>query len=264
MKMIKNIIILIIGCYAVIIIGLYFVQEKLLFHPSKLPKQFKFEFENEFVETDIEVGINTKINTVLFKAEKSKRVVLFFHGNSGMIKDWAQGANLYLTNGYDIMYIDYRGYGKSDGKINSERQLINDSQKVYDYLKEIYQEENIILSGTSIGSGIAAQIAINNKPKRLILNSPYSSLASLIKEKISIVPSIVIKYKLQTENYIQKIDFPVSIFHGDNDNLIPVHHARKLKELNSKIELYILEGYGHNDITQSPKFISTMNTILTY
>ena len=60
MKLIKDLIILIIGCYAIIIIGLYFVQEKLLFHPSKLSKQFKFEFNNEFVEKDLEVGKNTQ------------------------------------------------------------------------------------------------------------------------------------------------------------------------------------------------------------
>ena len=144
----KSVIILLIACYVVILTGLYFVQEKLLFFPTKLTKQFQFTFEQEYIEKDIEVGENTRINTGLFKARESQGVVLFLHGNGGSIQEWGQGANLYLSNEYDLSSVDYRGYGKSEGKIYSEDQLIQDSQKVYEYLKEHYKEENIIVSGT--------------------------------------------------------------------------------------------------------------------
>ena len=93
--------------------------------------------------------------------------MFFLHGNGGAIHDWGQGAELYTANDYDVFYLDYRGYGKSDGKIMSENQLIADAQIAYNYLKERYLEKGIIVSGTSMGTGIAVQIAAQNKPQKL-------------------------------------------------------------------------------------------------
>lgn len=262
MKLVGNMVKLILGICFLSMITLYLIQEKLLFYPTKLPKEYQYKFNREFEEIDLKVEDRIEINTVLFKSNEPRGVILFFHGNGGSIDGWGQGADLYLENNYDIMYVDYRGYGKSDGKILSEKQLIKDSQIVYDYLKGIYKEEKIIVSGTSIGSGIAAQIAINNKPKKLILNSPYTSLESLIKEKVKVVPRFVMKYKLRTDEYIKEANLPIIMFHGDKDNLIPPDHSLRLKKLNPKIELHILKGYGHNNITESPKLIAEMNEIL--
>lgn len=260
--MLINIIQFVLGIYLLSLIVLYFVQEKIFFRPTKLSKKYQFQFPNKFEEINLLVEDDIQLNTILFKSNETKGVILFFHGNAGAINRWGQGSGLYVENNYDVLYVDYRGYGKSDGKIISENQLIKDGQKVYDYLKEIYKEENIIVSGTSIGSGIAAQIAIKNNPKKLILNSPYTSFESLIKEKAIIVPGILMKYKLRTGEYIKETDLPIIIFHGNNDNLVPYKHSLKLKKLNPKIQLHTLEGYGHNNISQSPKFIAEMNQIL--
>lgn len=257
-----NIILLLLGIYLLSLIVLYFVQEKIFFRPTKLSKEYQFQFSNQFEEIDLFVEDDIQVNTVLFKSNETKGVILFFHGNAGAINGWGQGSDIYLQNNYDVLYVDYRGYGKSDGKVISENQLIKDGQKVYDYVKEIYKEENIIVSGTSIGSGIAVQIAIKNKPKKLLLNSPYASFESLIKEKAIIVPGFLIKYKLRTNQHIKETNLPIIIFHGTKDNVVPYTHALKLKQSNPNIQLHTLEGYGHNNISQSPQFIAEMNRIL--
>ncbi|MEO1054939.1 MAG: alpha/beta fold hydrolase, partial [Bacteroidota bacterium] len=240
-KKVVTAIITIASLYLVICILLFLFQEKLLFFPERLPEDFKFSFPMSFEEINYQVADGVKINTVLFHAAKGEKVVMYLHGNGGSIYGWGTGAETYLRNGYDVLYIDYRGYGKSGGKIESEKQLIADAQLIYDDLKAKYSESNITLIGTSIGSGIAVQIAASNNPERLILNAPYASLKQLIREKVPIVPGVILKYRLESKKYIKEVECPIYIFHGKNDEVIPYRHAVSLKETDDRVQLTLID-----------------------
>lgn len=257
----KKPLIIIIGIYAIICVSLYLIQEKLLFHPTKLPKDYTFVFNNDFDEIDLKTNDGIILNAIHFKSKQKKGAVLFLHGNGGTINDWGHGYKLYTENGYDVLYLDYRGYGKSEGKIKSEPQLIEDAQLAYDHLKNDFLENEIIISGTSIGTGMATILASKNNPKKLLLNSPYSNLSKLILEKVKIVPKPIIKYKLESDKYFSEINCPIYSFHGDKDRIIPIHHSYKLKEKYDKIDLTILIGYGHS-FPNSPEYVKKMNSIL--
>lgn len=264
-KINKYIQILIIGLillYLVVCTILYFIQENLLFFPTKLSRDYTFSFEKTFEEINHQVDDHVSINSILFKSKEMKGVVFFLHGNGGSIEGWGQGASLFVDCGYDVMYLDYRGYGKSSGHIESEEQLVNDAQIVYDYLKNRYTENRIILSGTSIGTGIATEIASSNHPQKLILNSPYYSLKSLIKEKVPIIPDFIIKYSFKTYKQLEKLKCPVIIFHGGEDELIPLVHSTDLKKKYQKVDLNIIEGYGHNDLSDSEEYRTKMTILL--
>ncbi len=254
--------IVIVGIYGLVCLLLYLGQEKLIFHPTKLSKDYVFVYDDNFEEVNLKTKDGIILNALHFQSDLKNGALLFLHGNGGAIHGWGQTSRLYTQNGYDVLYLDYRGYGKSEGEINSENDLIEDVQLAYDYLKSHYDESNIIISGTSVGTGIAAIVASGNSPKKLILNSPYSSMSKLIREKVKIVPGFLIKYKLETERYLDKIGCPIYVFHGDQDNVIPYHHSLKLKEREDKIEVVILEGYGHNNITDSKLYLNKMNEIL--
>lgn len=260
--MIKYGLIIIAWLYILICLSLFFIQEKLLFFPYQLPQNYQYQFDGLFEEINLKTKDRTTLHGVHFKVEKPKGVVLFLHGNGGTVNDWGQDASFYTNLGYDIFYLDYRGYGKSGGKIKNEKQLITDAQLVYDCLKELYNESEIIVSGTSIGTGIAVQLAANNQPKMLFLNAPYASLQQVIKEKMRIVPNFIIKYKLKSEVFISKINCPIVAFHGDKDEVIPNHHSEQLKAKFPKIQLTILKGFGHNNIPNSEKYIRIMTDIL--
>ncbi len=247
--------------YIAVCIVLYFFQEKLLFFPTRLSRDHVFSF-NDFEEIDHRVDEDVLVNTVLFKSKEQKGVVFFLHGNGGAIDGWGQGASLYINNGYDVLYMDYRGYGKSDGVIKSEQQLVSDAQVVYDYLKKRYTEARMIVSGISIGTGIAAKIAALNHPQRLVLNSPYYSLKSLIKEKAPFVPGFLIKYRFELYKELEKVNCPVTIFHGNKDEVIPVKHSTDLKKKFEKVELHIIEGYGHNDLSAAEAYRSKLSALL--
>ena len=256
-----QIVIICLIIYVAVCTILYFFQEKLLFFPTKLSRDHIFPFE-AFEEINHKVDNDVHINSVLFTSKERKGVLFFLHGNGGAIDGWGQGASLYVDSGYDVLYLDYRGYGKSSGNIESEKELVNDAQIVYDYLKKRYTEDKIILSGTSVGTGIAAKIATLNNPRRLILNSPYYSLKSLIKEKFPIVPAFIIKYSLETHKHLAKVKCPVTIFHGNKDDLIPLRHSTNLKKKHEKVDLNIIAGYGHNDLPNSEDYRTKMAALL--
>lgn len=264
MKILFNILIFLLLIYVGICGLMYAVQERLLFFPERLDKQhdFRATYYTPFEEVFIPVEKDIKLNALHFKTANPKGVVLFLHGNAGSLNSWGAGADLYLENGYEVFYLDYRGYGKSEGEIKSEKQLIKDAQAAYDFLKEQYDEEQIIVSGTSIGTGMATQIAANNQPKYLILTSPYQGLQELIREKYPFIPPFLIKYKLQSHKYFKEISCPIFIFHGKQDELIPCTHGERLAKQDNRVDLHLVDGFGHNDLLNSRAYLSEMNRIL--
>lgn len=251
------ILIILISGYVLLCGFLYFFQEKLLFFPTKTPKDYHYHFAENFEELDFEADKNISLNALLFKTQKQVRkgVVLFLHGNGGAIEGWGEGAWLYIQNAYDVLYLDYRGYGKSGGEISSENQLVKDAQIAYDYLKEGYGEEQVVVSGTSMGTGIAVRIAAQNKPMKLLLNAPYWSLQSLALEKVKVVPSFLMKYKFQTYKYLQQVKCSIVILHGSQDEVIPPEHSLRLEKAFPHIEVHIVDGFGHNNLSSSREYM---------
>lgn len=235
-----------ISCLLIILIGCH--QERMVFHPEPLPQDFKYEFDYPFEEVFITVNDGVKINGLLFKTEEPKGLVFYLHGNSGTLKGWGTHADLYLKNGYDFFIIDYRSFGKSTGAINKEEDMYNDVQVVYDSIQNQfnYKEKDIVVIGYSIGTGFAAKLTSDNHPKQLILKAPYYSIPNLINQSYKLVPHFIIKYKLPTFKYLKEIRPPVTIFHGDNDKVIPIKSSYKLKKFfKSTDSLIVLQGNTH-------------------
>lgn len=238
-------------------------QEKMLFFPQKLPSNYQFTFNQEFQEFFFKVDKKTKLNGVLFHTDSSKGLIFYLHGNAGSIDSWGNIASIYLKNNYDFFILDYRGFGKSEGKISNEKQLYKDIQIVYDSLKTKYYENSIIIIGYSIGTGLAAQLASTNKPKLLILKAPYYNLPDLAHTYIKILPSFLIRYKFPTNEYITKIKCPITIFHGNQDEVIYVGSSEKLKKLfKPNDQLIILEGQKHNGINDNNIYKKELKILL--
>src|SRR5690606_6567689 len=137
-----------------------------------------------------------------FYRENSQGLILYFHGNSRSIKGWAKYAKDFYRFGYDVVLVDYRGFGKSTGKRN-EKDMLHDMQYVYDRLKELVTEENMIVYGRSIGSGFATWLASRNKPRYLILDAPYYSFRKVVERFLPILPvQYVLRYHLRTDLWI--------------------------------------------------------------
>ncbi|MEL7534426.1 MAG: alpha/beta fold hydrolase [Bacteroidota bacterium] len=241
---------------------LYFLQERLIFFSEVLPADHQFSFEQYFEEVWLAAEEEVAVHGLLFQKAGAKGIVLFLHGNADSVDSWGSLAPLYLQNGYDVFFLDYRGYGKSQGKIQSEQQLVSDAQLAYDYLAKRYPQTRLVVSATSIGTGIATQLAASNPLALLLLNSPYSSLEDLIREKYPIVPPFVIKYKLATWQYVNQVEAPIVVFHGQKDNLIPPSHAVRLKKQRSDISMHIFPAADHNNLSSDPEYANAIGEVL--
>ena len=262
-KTIIMILLVTIGLYIAICGILYFMQEKFIFFPEKLEQGYQFEFDTSFEEINIKMEDNVLIHGLMFKAEAPKGLIFYLHGNAGALDSWGEIAESYLNMNYDIFMMDYRGYGKSEGKISSQAQLYNDIQTVYDKLKAKYDENNIVILGYSIGSGPATKLASTNQARLLILQAPYYSLIDLIRHKLRIIPKFILKYKFETNIYMKSCKMPIVIFHGNKDEVIYYKSSVKLQKLFKETDrLIILRGHGHNGMISNRVYLTELEKIL--
>lgn len=236
--------------YIAISVALYYLQEYFLFKPEKLPKEFQFNYENQkFEEYNITTRDNAVINGIWFRANEPKGVVLYLKGNSKSIKGWGKFAVDFTRNGYDVIMVDYRGFGKSTGR-RSAKAIKRDLQLVYDKIKKRVAEKHIILYGRSLGSGFAAKLASMNNPRMLILDAPYYSLTKVTARYMPFMPlSILLRYPLPTYKWLKYVECPIHIIHGTHDKLIPFKTSVKLSRIKPKLtRLYpVIEG-GHKNL----------------
>lgn len=241
----------------------YFYQEKLIFYPQKLEKNHAFHFKGNFEEINIETKDNLLLNGLLFRSEDTKGLIFYLHGNAGSLKTWGQLASSYTDNNYDIFFLDYRGFGKSEGHISSQNELFEEIQVAYNVMKKRYNEQDIIIVGYSIGTGPAAWLSSQNNPEKLILLAPYYSLTNVVQSICPVIPRFIVKYKLETYKYIKDCGMPVTIFHGDKDEVIDYGNSIDLRELFKTTDsLITLKGVGHNDLLTNEILKETLNQLL--
>lgn len=242
---------------------LYFFQEKLMFLPTPLEQDYQYQFHHSFEELFFETEADAKINALHFKAENPKGVILYFHGNAGNLSRWGEITEYFVGMDYDVLVMDYRTYGKSTGKL-SEAALNHDAQYCYDYLLKQYSENEIILYGRSLGTGMAAYLASIYNPKELILETPYFSISDVAKHRFPMFPvETLLKYKFPTFEYLPKATCPITIIHGTEDSVVPFKSGKKLSELAIKhLNFIAVEGGNHNNLVDFETYHSTIKNVL--
>lgn len=241
----------------------YFFQPLFFFRPERLAKTFTYQYPFPFTEVNFDMEDGGMVNALHFKVPNSKGVVFYIKGNSRSIKGWGKFAKDFVGKGFDFFILDYRGFGKSRGK-RTEEILYSDLQQVYKWLAEAYGEDKIVLYGRSLGSGLATRIASWNRPKLLILDSPYYSFLYHISRYAFMLPlKLLLRYQIRTDRYIKKVHCPIHILHGNRDRLIPYKQSEMLKALvPEKITLHTIPGGGHNNLPSYPLYHDLLYDIL--
>lgn len=254
--------IVLVVVYAVICAAVYWVQERLLFHPTVLEAGFVFPFgETPFEERYIEVEQGVKLHALHFKVPEPKGLVFYVHGNAGSLHDWGTLAGFYQRQGYDLLMFDYRGFGKSQGQIRGEAQFFADAEIMYQVALKEYDESNIVIEGFSIGTATASKLAAEHQPKALVLKAPYYTLGALVKSKVPFLPSFLLKYPFKTVDYLRQVQCPVTIFHGTADELIPYANSMRLAQALPNVELVTVPDCLHNDVPYTRQYQDRMKVI---
>jgi uncharacterized protein len=242
---------IIIILYCIIGIALFYLQEFFLFHPEKLARDYVRHFDMPFREINIPFNENDTMNMVQFFPKNSLRrgVVLYYHGNKQNIERYAKFVSSFTRHGYEVWMEDYPGFGKSTGTI-TEKKLYEQAMVVQKMAAGKYSTDSIIVYGKSLGTGVAAYVASQTKARQLILETPYYSIPDLFSRYAFIYPTERMStYKIPSFEYLQKVNYPVTIFHGTNDGIIPYGCAKKLKIiLKSTDEFITIEGGTHHNL----------------
>jgi len=243
----------------------YLLQEKFIFRPEILKADFAFKYQIPFREYFFDSAPGVRINALHFYRENPKGLILYFHGNTRSIKGWARYAKDFYRFDYDVVLVDYRGFGKSTGKRN-EKEMLKDMQYVYDQLCKKYPEDHLIVYGRSLGSGFATKVASDNNPRYLILDAPYFNFKKVIERFLPFLPvRLVLRYQLRSDKWLPLVKCHTYIIHGTKDKLIPIRHSIALQAKHPrKTTLIRIEGGGHNNLPSFDEYHNFIRDILKY
>ncbi len=257
------ILIVIILAFLLIVFILYSIQEKFIFFAEKLPKDYKFTFNQSFKEVNLTSQDGQDLNAIHFKIENPLGIILYFHNNSGNIQRWGEAISFFINYKYDILAMDYRGFGKSTGKFDEEL-MFEGAQAWYDYVADQYDESTIIVYGKGLGAAFAAKVSAINHPKKLILEAPIFNLAYTAKYLYPYLPSkMMLRYSFDTASYFSDVTCDTTIFHGKEDKYVHFTSSIKLFDLNKDItDLILLDNADHFNVMIQPKYTKTIEEIL--
>lgn len=244
----------------------WWFQEKFIFVRFTLPANYKFQFPQPFGEWEMQRPDGASLHALHFTVDKPKGAVLYLHGNTGSLRRWGKRAPRFTNLQHAVLMPDYRGFGKSTGKI-SEAALHADALAWFDRLAQEYGEANVVVYGRSLGTGLAVPVAAARAPQALVLESPYADLLDVARHYLAILPyRWLLKYRFRSEMAIKRVKCPVYIFHGKRDPIVPYSSALRLyaaipvdvhRELIS-----FAKGY-HSDLAGYPRFRRKIKAIFT-
>ena len=256
---------IIVLLYCLIGIALFYLQERFLFHPEKLSNAYVYHFNVPFEEVNIPFNNLDTINMIKFFPVDSVRrgVVLYFHGNRQNIERYAKFAGNFTKHGYEVWMEDYPGFGKSTGE-RTEKKLFEQALQVQKMAASKYHSDSIIVYGKSFGTGIASYLASETNNKRLILETPYYSIPSLFSCYAPIYPTgKMSNYKIPSNEFLADVKFPITIFHGNDDAVIPYRNAARLKPvLKSTDEFVTIDKGTHHNLNDFPLFQHKLDSLL--
>lgn len=233
------------SCYILILVALYFFQDKMLFFPSASPFGDCPEMEqrNARAETvgDIRYYLKTKPDPDAW--------IFIFHGNAGNACDRVYFLDLLKDFNSNLIVFEYPGYGK-DLNMPGEAIFLKQALELILHIKRKDQSLPIYLMGESLGTGIATFIATRTDIKGLMLISPYTSIVQVAQHHYFWLPvKFLMKHKFLAHTWAGQTRTPVILFHGINDNIIPIHFARQqILNFKGEKELVEIPNCGHNDI----------------
>jgi fermentation-respiration switch protein FrsA (DUF1100 family) len=180
---------------------------------------------------------------------RGERVLVWFHGNAGNISHRLDNAKRLVDRlGLDILLVDYRGYGLSEGR-PSEAGLYRDGLAIYDAaVRRGFSPDRVVLFGRSLGAAVAVEVARKRRAGAVVLETAFRSVPVLARDLYPFVPSWVVRSRFDVEGKVASIGAPVLVLHGDRDEIVPLAHALRIYErAHPPKRLWVIPGAHHND-----------------
>jgi fermentation-respiration switch protein FrsA (DUF1100 family) len=251
---------IILGCLGFVYFslgaGLRLWQNRLIFKPSSYIQKTPNALDLPYQDVYINLPKNESIHGWWIPSPYgSKKVVLHCHGNGFNVSYNLGQARIFYELGYSVFLFDYRGYGLSQGKFPTEKQVYEDVQIAWNYLVKTrkIKPENITVYGHSLGGAIALNLAYHYpQMNSLIIESSFTSMGEMAEYigYSKIFPmNLILTHKFDSINKIKNINIPILFIHGELDQTVPSWMSEKLYETaNEPRELFLVTEADHNNV----------------
>ncbi len=261
------ILLILVLIYFFVLISTYLFQRSLLYHPSE--NNYSGDHLTVLIEKK---KIKTRDNIELLgwyhnKNISNNKTILFLHGNAGSLENRIHKINHFENLNVNFLLLSWRGFSGNKGK-PTEKGLYEDARSAVAWLKSKGINENdIIIYGESLGTGIATEIAQNKNFAGIILESPFTSMIDAGKDKYPYLPvRLLLKDKYESDKKIKNINSPILILHGKIDKIVPFQMGKKMFELAnepkysyfSDYDDHMME-YNENLLKALKDFINSLN-----
>ena len=258
---------LVIIVYLLVTVSLYIFQRSLLYHPAEN------NYSGDKLTVNIEkVKITTDDNIDLLawyhkKDIKNYKTILYLHGNAGSLENRIHKVNHFNDMSINFLLLAWRGFNNNAGK-PTEQGLYQDARSAVKWLiNQGVNEENIIIYGESLGTGVATEIAQNQNFAGIILESPFTSMVAAGKSKYPIFPiKLLLKDKYESDKKIKNIMSPILVMHGEADKIVPFWMGEKIFQMANEPKYSYFSKYDdhmmefNNELINSIKlFIKSLN-----
>jgi fermentation-respiration switch protein FrsA (DUF1100 family) len=241
----------------------YLFQRNLLYHPTEN------NYSGDKLLVAIEkVKIKTQDNIELISWYHNKNIdnyktILFFHGNAGSLENRIHKINHFKNMKINFLLVSWRGFNGNKGK-PTEEGLYEDARSAVRWLKSKgINENNIIIYGESLGTGVAIEISQNKNFAGIILESPFTSMIDAAKNIYPYLPvQLLLKDKYESNLKIKNIDIPILIMHGKVDNLVPFRMGKEMYELANKPKYYYFSDYDNHMMEYNEKLLNKLKDFI--
>lgn len=173
-----------------------------------------------------------------------------FHGNATNRAANAPLAATLSAGGFNVLLAEYRGFGESDGS-PSEDGLTADGLAAVTTATDLgaTRAEDLVIVGTSLGTGVALNVATRQPPNALVLFSPFTSLRDAAWAQRPGLPyQWLMRDNYDNESAVRSLDVPVYVFTGTLDPIVPVEQSKAVFDAARRPAQYMaLEGGTHVD-----------------
>lgn len=256
LKMIWSLLLFALVAYAVIMVGLFFLQRQMIYGPDR--RDFTLTMPSglgyQVVETETADGL--KLRHLWAAPEHSDTpVFLVFHGNAGNVSHRPGKFAFLSDSGVGLLLTEYRGFGGNPGSPD-EKGLYADGRSVLDWLAdEGIPPGRIVLYGESLGSGVATKMAAElsaqgTPPLALVLEAPFTSVPAVAQRRFWWLPAAWLTLdRFDNLSRIADIDTEILILHGTADRVVPYDMGVALADAAGQRARFLsLEGAGHIEL----------------
>ena len=271
--MLLKIILALIVFYLVAMLAIYFAQALFIYAPymptrelMATPMDIGLKYEEVILNTVDDERIHAWFIPANPFEKTADKTILFMHGNAGNISHRLETIQVFHKLGFNFFIFDYRGFGESTGS-PGEKGTYLDANAAWEYLlqEKNLKPDQIILHGRSLGGGVAAELAKNESPAMLILESTFISMPEVSKIHYPFMPTnLIVKHKYKTFNKLKSIKCPILVIHSRDDEVIPFTHAEMNFENanNPKKFIGLRGGHGNGFLLSKQMYIDGLHEAL--